>query len=167
MVRVSNGVKVRECDILAKGATLRAEVKQTRMGCSRWQVIATQMAVVRRQRCWAEVETEKANVVSWIVDNIKELLTFEKEIEGRKDSKSSRTAGRGEANKHGGTAQMAGDSDTKRQWGQVRVGVQVSNRVRMRESDIPAKAATPWGEMKQTSMGCSRWQVIAMQTAVG
>ena len=167
MVQVSNGVKVRECNILAKGATPWAEVKQTCMGCSRWQAIATQTAAVRQQRRWAEAETEKANVVSWIVDNIKELLTFEREIEGRKDSKSSRTAGRGEANKHGGTAQMAGDSDAKWQWGQVRVGVQVSNGVRMRESDIPAKAATPRGEVKQTSMGCSRWQVIVTQTAVG
>ena len=143
---------MRECNILAKGATPWAEVKQTCMGCSRWQVIAMQTAVVRRQKRWAEAETEKANIVSWIVDNIKELLTFEREIEGRKDSKSSRTAG---------------DSDAKRQWGQVRVGVQVSNGVRMRESDIPAKAATPRGEVKQTSMGCSRWQVIVTQTAVG
>ena len=62
---------------------------------------------------------------------------------------------------------MAGDSDAKQQWGQVRVGVQVSNGVRMRESNIPAKAATPWGEVKQKSMGCSRWQAIATQTAVG
>ena len=167
MVRVSNGVKVRECDILAKGATLRAEVKQTCMGCSRWQVIATQTAVVRWQKRQAEAEMEKANIVSWIVDNIKELLTFEREIEGRKDGKSSCTAGRGEVNKHGGAAQMAGDSDAKWQWGQARVGVQVSNGVRMRESDIPAKAATQRGEVKQTSMGCSRWQAIATQMAVG
>ena len=167
MVQVSNGVKVRECDILAKGATPWAEVKQTHMGCSRWQAIAMQTAVVRQQKCRAEAEMEKANVVSWIVNNIIELLTFKREIEGRKDGKSSRTMGRGEVNKHGGTAQMAGNSDTKQQWGQARVGVQVSNGVRMRESDIPAKAATPWGEVKQTSMGCSRWQAIVTQTAVG
>jgi len=64
--------------------------------------------------------------------------------------------GGGEANKCSGHSVGGSEacSNTTPQWGDMAIG-QVSNGVRIKECDIPAKAATLCMEVKQTSVGCS------------